>query len=212
MPNIGNDSCEEAEGPESCSKDKAKSGGESEIGVKVPELWVWFIMNNFSMILMPNFWIKSFILGFTSIKIKTLIWIFWVKRQMVRNALSLEFLKSIFDEQLSHEKNGDYVKAEECRLKFEKNKNDRERKTIHDMQVEHKKQQDQLTSSYNDEVTKFNEYWDNKLAEFDKNSENMVKELSAKHQMDQQKTRDELDKQLSLKVKESSDLLNLRKM
>lgn len=40
----------------------------------------------------------------------------------------------------------------------------------------------------------------------------MVSDLSAKHRNDQQKTREELDRYLSLKVKESSDLLNLRKM
>lgn len=36
--------------------------------------------------------------------------------------LNLDLLQEILNEQLSHEKNGEYVQAEECRIKFEKEK------------------------------------------------------------------------------------------
>ena len=46
----------------------------------------------------------------------------------------LGLLKELLDEQLNHEKNGDYQKAEECRQKFDKEKNHQEKKTRSGMQ------------------------------------------------------------------------------
>lgn len=53
---------------------------------------------------------------------------------LVQTKHNLGLLKELLDEQLNHEKNGDYQKAEECRQKFDKEKNHQEKKTLSGIQ------------------------------------------------------------------------------
>ena len=56
----------------------------------------------------------------------------------------LGLLKELLDEQLNHEKNGDYQKAEQCRKKFDQEKNQQEKKTLSGMQERHRQEQNDL--------------------------------------------------------------------
>ena len=77
-------------------------------------------------------------------------------------------MKEILDEQLSHEKNGDYKKAEECRKKFEMEKNNQENKTLNGMQNRHRNEQNELRNQQKQELDEFNNFWDKKLDDFKK--------------------------------------------
>lgn len=47
-------------------------------------------------------------------------------------------LKQILEQQIQHEKNGQYAEAEECKQRYEKQKEDYRNKTMFDMNTRHK--------------------------------------------------------------------------
>ena len=60
--------------------------------------------------------------------------------------------------------------------------------------------------------TAFNKYWDDTEAKINNGLQQSEKEMLERHAKEIEETKKELDVQLSPKVKESSELLNLRKM
>lgn len=69
-----------------------------------------------------------------------------------------------------------------------------------------------MARTHEQELEHFNKFWDKKMEEHHAEGQRLEKEMSDRHQEELRTTREELEKQLPLKLKESSDLLNLRKM
>lgn len=79
-------------------------------------------------------------------------------------------LKSVLDQQLQHEKNGEYKEAEECRLKYLKQKEDHHNQSMANMQARHKREHTDLKNTWDDELASYNKFWDTKMDEFEKES------------------------------------------
>lgn len=69
-----------------------------------------------------------------------------------------------------------------------------------------------MKAAWDQELESFNKFWDDKLNQFGQDSKAMEEDLKKKHWEEQEKTKEHLNATLPVKVKESSDLLNLRKM
>ena len=69
------------------------------------------------------------------------------------------------------------------------------------MNQRHKDDRDNLEKSNNDELNKFNNFWNQRLREFEEMADKMTKDLKLKHQTEQQDTRNNMERQLSKKVK-----------
>lgn len=111
-----------------------------------------------------------------------------------------------------HQKNGNYGDAEKSRLKIEQLEKEHEERALYDMRLRHKKELNDLLKNNQDTLAAFNDFW-NKNEDKIKNDEvNSEKEMLTRHKNEQDETRKELEVQYSPKVKETSELLNLRKM
>ena len=111
-----------------------------------------------------------------------------------------------------HKANGNYADAEKSRLKIEELRTNLTNRALAEMQQRHRKEHNDLAKANADEMASFNQFWNKKAADVEAEGRRAEEEMSARHQKEQQETRQELDVTLSPKVKESSELLNLRKM
>lgn len=75
-------------------------------------------------------------------------------------------MKSILEQQLNHEKNGNYKEAETCRLQFEESRKNLEKRRLYEMEARHKKENHDIEKAHNEELGHFNKFWDQKLQEF----------------------------------------------
>ena len=80
------------------------------------------------------------------------------------------------------------------------------------MNARHKQEQGDLNGAWKQELDSFNKFWDDKMGQFTSQSKTMEQDLKKKHDDELAKTKANLDQTLPVKVKESSELLNLRKM
>jgi hypothetical protein len=94
--------------------------------------------------------------------------------------------------------------AEKSRLKIEELQRNLETRTLYEMDRRHHQEKDDLTSSNNAELAAFNDYWNKKAAEIAADGTQAENDMNLRHKQDLQKTRQELEVDLSPKVKESS--------
>jgi hypothetical protein len=80
------------------------------------------------------------------------------------------------------------------------------------MHDRHKKERKDMSRAQEEELKHMNEYWEGKMADFLNEGDRLLSEMSIRHTEECHKTRENMNSQLTLKVKESSELLNLRKM
>ena len=67
------------------------------------------------------------------------------------------------------------MEAEECRLKYLRQKDQLHHKSLNDMHGRHRKEQDDLNKARADELQSYNNFWDGKMDEFEKESQRMEK-------------------------------------
>ena len=113
-------------------------------------------------------------------------------------------MKSILEQQLTHEKNGNYKEAETCRLQFEENRKNLEKRRLYEMETRHKKENADIEKAHNEELSHFNKFWDQKMDEYNAEGDRLCNELTTKHNAEIQKTKEDLEKRLTPETKESS--------
>ena len=80
------------------------------------------------------------------------------------------------------------------------------------MELRHNQEKSDLDRAHQDELKTFNDFWDKKIGQYNQEGEKLTRDMQAKHQNELDSLRNELEKQLPYKVKESSEFLNLKKM
>lgn len=103
-----------------------------------------------------------------------------------------------------HQKNGNYMDAEKSRLKIEELQRNLEARTLFEMDRRHRQERDDLTSANNAELAAFNDYWNKKAADIANEGAKAENDMNLRHKQEVQNTRQELEVELSPKVKESS--------
>ena len=80
------------------------------------------------------------------------------------------------------------------------------------MNIRHQQEGNDVTHTHQDELKTFNDFWDKKTNEYNQEGEKLVRDMQARHQNELDNMRNDMEKQLTFKVKESSEFLNLKKM
>ena len=80
------------------------------------------------------------------------------------------------------------------------------------MHQRHKKEHNDLVKNNEESEKAFNKYWDDTENKINSDCQQHEKEMCDRHNKEIEDTKKELDTHLSPKTKESSELLNLRKM
>ncbi len=111
-----------------------------------------------------------------------------------------------------HQKNGNYGDAEKSRVKIESLEKEHDERELFEMHQRHKKEMSDLLKSNQDTLAAFNDFWNKNEDDINNEAKQKEKEMLERHKNEQNETLKELEVQYSPKVKESSELLNLRKM
>ncbi len=111
-----------------------------------------------------------------------------------------------------HQKNGNYGDAEKSRVKIESLEKEHDERELFEMHQRHKKEMSDLLKSNQDALAAFNDFWNKNEDDINNEAKQREKEMLERHKNEQNETLKELEVQYSPKVKESSELLNLRKM
>lgn len=64
-----------------------------------------------------------------------------------------------------HQRNGNYVEAETCRVNVEQLKKDYESRKLYELQQKHKQQNTDLARTHDQQLDHFNKFWDKKMEE-----------------------------------------------
>lgn len=91
-------------------------------------------------------------------------------------------------------------------------KKDLEARRVYEMEQRHHQEKSDLARAHQDELKTFNDFWDKKIQEYNQEGEKLTRDLQAKHQTELDNLKNDMEKQLPYKVKESSEFLNLKKM
>lgn len=70
----------------------------------------------------------------------------------------------------------------------------------------------QLEEAHVNEFNQFNEFWDKRMLEFNEQAQLIEEQMIQRHQEELEKFMEELENALPLKPKDSSELINLRKI
>lgn len=80
------------------------------------------------------------------------------------------------------------------------------------MEQRHHQEQNDLQHAHHEELKAFNALWGKKLIDYMQEGDKLIKDFQAKQQAELESHRNQLQKQLPYKVKESPEFLNLKKM
>lgn len=80
------------------------------------------------------------------------------------------------------------------------------------MEQRHNQENHDLSSTQQDELKTFNDFWDKKINEYGLEGDKLIADMEGRHQVEFESLRGDMEKQLPYKVKESSEYLNLKKM
>lgn len=113
---------------------------------------------------------------------------------------------------IDHEQRGEYVDAERCRVEWEHRKEELTHRQLYEMDLAHKRQKAEMNAELGSELKRVDQFWADRMGGFAQESQENVAQMVRRHQEECLKLEEELGMQLSTKVKESSELLNLHKM
>ncbi len=133
-----------------------------------------------------------------------------------KNSRSSEELEAMLNQTLAqmmeNQKGGQYVEAENLRVMSEQLKRDLEARRVYEMEQRHNQENNDLIRSHQEELKTFNDFWDKKIQQYSQEGERLIRDMQAKHQLELDNLKNDMEKQLPYKVKESSEYLNLKKM
>ena len=107
-------------------------------------------------------------------------------------------------EMTDHQNSGKYVEAEECRLLIEKLKKDHVARLQYELEQRQNNEDQEIAKTHEQELDNFNKFWDKKLEDYHADGQRMEKTMAERHMTELAQTREDLDRQLPIKLKESS--------
>ncbi len=76
----------------------------------------------------------------------------------------------------------------------------------------HEEEKKEVEVAHVEEITEFNNYWDQKMTEYQQEAEKVEEDLMQKHQAEAAEFEEEIEKSLGYRQKDSAELMNLRKI
>ncbi len=103
-----------------------------------------------------------------------------------------------------------FLEAECARLKVEELKGLINHSKASELKDKHENEKEDIDKAHQEELEQFNVFWDEKLREFEHESEKMCQELQQRHNEENDMYKEELEQGLPSKSKDSQKLLELK--
>ncbi|KRX04140.1 hypothetical protein PPERSA_08355 [Pseudocohnilembus persalinus] len=123
-----------------------------------------------------------------------------------------EYIQVLQEHQITCEAQGKYLEAESAMKRIEELKVELERQQNQEIKQRHVAEKMRIEKAHLEEFNEFNEFWDKKMQEFDEEAIKIKDDLIERQEDEYYKIEQELQKTISLRPKESSEILNLRKI
>ncbi|KAL4506509.1 hypothetical protein ABPG72_000080 [Tetrahymena utriculariae] len=151
---------------------------------------------------------KSLTQGFKSVRAMPTV--------IVPEPISIEELEDQLETLILHQKQcqseSKYVEAEMAKQRVKELKILLEKRTKEDIKTRHSREINEIQKAYLEEMDQFNSFWDKKVFDYDENSSKVEKELISKQEVEMDSFINDLEKSLDIRPKDSTELLNLRKV
>ncbi|EAR90957.2 hypothetical protein TTHERM_00145620 (macronuclear) [Tetrahymena thermophila SB210] len=151
---------------------------------------------------------KSLTQGFKSVRAMPSV--------VIPEPISIEELEDQLETLILHQKQcqseSKYVEAEMAKQRVKELKILLEKRTKEDIKSRHSREMSEIQKAYLEEMDQFNGFWDKKVFDYDENSNKVEKELIQKQEMEMDSFIKDLEKSLDIRPKDSTELLNLRKV
>ncbi|CAD8210846.1 unnamed protein product [Paramecium octaurelia] len=122
-----------------------------------------------------------------------------------------EYIQILYDHQKSCEKAGKYLEADQAKKRLGELKKDLDSKNKIEVKDRHTNEKQEIEKAHLEEFNQFNEFWDQKMAEFDQEAQRVKEQVLQRHDEELNQFTDELENSIPVKPKDSAELLSLRK-
>ncbi|KAM3134506.1 hypothetical protein pb186bvf_013320 [Paramecium bursaria] len=122
-----------------------------------------------------------------------------------------EYISILYEHQKTCEKAGKYIEAEQAKKRLGELKKELDSKNKGDVKDRHISERQEIEKAHLDEFNQFNEFWDQKMAEFDQEASKVRDQTLKRHDEELQTFTEELENSIPVKPKDSAELLALRK-
>jgi len=123
-----------------------------------------------------------------------------------------QYIEMLQAHQVQCEKEGRYVEAEVAKNRLIELKKQLEMSKKEDIKGRQVYEKAQLEQEHIEEFREFNDYWDKKMADFNEQAQGVEEQTILRHQEEMERFLEELEKALPTKPKDSTELLNLKKI
>ncbi|CAD8135968.1 unnamed protein product [Paramecium pentaurelia] len=122
-----------------------------------------------------------------------------------------EYIQILYDHQKSCEKAGKYLEADQAKKRLGELKKDLDQKNKIEVKDRHINEKQEIENAHFEEFNQFNEFWDQKMSEFDQEAQRVKEQVLQRHDEELKQFTDELENSIPVKPKDSAELLSLRK-
>ncbi|CAD8127137.1 unnamed protein product [Paramecium sonneborni] len=122
-----------------------------------------------------------------------------------------EYIQILYDHQKSCEKAGKYLEADQAKKRLGELKKDLDSKNKYEVKDRHTNEKQEIEKAHLEEFNQFNEFWDQKMVEFDQEAQRVKEQVLQRHDEELKQFTDELENSIPVKPKDSAELLSLRK-
>ncbi|CAD8196390.1 unnamed protein product [Paramecium pentaurelia] len=129
----------------------------------------------------------------------------------IQNGDLEEYIQILYDHQKSCEKAGKYLEADQAKKRLGELKKDLDSKNKIEVKDRHTNEKQEIEKAHLEEFNQFNEFWDQKMAEFDQEAQRVKEQVLQRHDEELKQFTDELENSIPVKPKDSAELLSLRK-
>lgn len=123
-----------------------------------------------------------------------------------------DYIGILSEHQLNCERAGKYMEAEASRGRINDLRQQLQTKRKREMVQSHQMQRNEVEKGHLEEFNQFNMFWDQKMGGFEEEAKKVESDLVGRQEMEFRQIQEELEKTIPFKPKESSEILNLRKI
>jgi len=123
-----------------------------------------------------------------------------------------EFISAMEEHRTTCEREGRYVEAEMAKNRIAELKEQNFNREQEELIFMHEQQREECEQAHIKQYQDFNEHWDNELQQAQQDDQNEILAMEEKHTQDLEHNRQNLESTLPAKYKQSTELLNLRKI
>ncbi|KRX10293.1 hypothetical protein PPERSA_09677 [Pseudocohnilembus persalinus] len=123
-----------------------------------------------------------------------------------------QYVEILLDHQKTCEKTGKYIEAEMAKRRLSEIKKELEKRNKNELKFRHISEKSEIERAHVAEFNEFNQFWDEKMREFDEDALKVEEQTIERQQIELQQFVQELERSIPLAPKDTAEQLNLKKM